>query len=190
MLNNAITSIKDYFTQYNGIQRPSRFSLSITNAPSSNYAQPEYLVDEFLLNQRAIDHVADNLNGYGVGRLVPRRQRFANGFAVTFPVTGDNKIMLFFNDWFNKIYSGGYSVGSYSTPFKLEYYDTIVKNCQIKLNLLDLNGVPVSSFIFNEVFPTETLPIKTSSMAPESGPSPHMKYSVVFNYRDFKHIKV
>ena len=101
---------------------------------------PEYVVDEFLLNQRSIDHVADDLSGYGVGRLIPRSQSFSNGFAVTFPITGDNRTLLFFNDWFNSIYSGGYSVGSYNTPFKLVYYDDIVKNCKVILNLLDLNG--------------------------------------------------
>ena len=90
------------------------------------------------------------------------------------------------NDWFNLIYSGGYSVGTFNTPFRLGYYDTVVKNCQVVLNLLDLNGNTVSRFTFNEVMPVETLPIKPNSSAPD----PYMRYSVVFNYRDFKHESV
>jgi hypothetical protein len=186
MLNNTINSLKDYFSQHKGVQRPNRYSMSFVNAPNSSFKDTEYVVDEFQLNKRAIDTVSDNLNGYGIGRLIPRRQRFEQGFGVTFPVTGDNKIMLFMNDWFNLIYSGGYSVGTFNTPFRLGYYDTVVKNCQVVLNLLDLNGNTVSRFTFNEVMPVETLPIKPNSIAPD----PYMRYSVVFNYRDFKHESV
>lgn len=181
-LDNTISSLKNYFTQHKGIQRPNRYSISFINTPNSSFKDPEYVVDEFLLNQRAIDHVADDLSGYGVGRLIPRSQSFAHGFAVTFPVTGDNRTLLFFNDWFNAIYSGGYSVGSYNTPFKLAYYDDIVKNCKVILNLLDLNGNVVSRYTFNEVFPVETTPIRVSSVAPD----PYLRYTVVFNYRDYK----
>jgi hypothetical protein len=187
MLDNSIISLKNYFKRHKGIQRPNRYSISFRNLPAGvRYQDSDYIVDEFLLNQRAIDHVADNLSGYGLGRLLPRRQRFANGFAASFPVGGDNNIMLMFNDWFNAIYSGGYSGGGYAAPFRSSYYDDVVKNCSVILKVLDLNGNTASTFTFYEVFPTETYPIKLNSI---SGGDPYMKYNVIFNYRDYSHEK-
>lgn len=186
MLNNSITSLKTYFTRHKGIQRPNRYSVSFTNIPNQvRYQDSEYLADEFLLNQRAIDHVADNLAGYGLGRLIPRRQRFADGFALSFPVGGDNNIMLMFNDWFNSIYSGGYSSSNYAAPFRSSYYDSTVRPCKAIVKILDLNGNVASKFTFNEVFPTETYPISLKSSAGE----PYLRYSVIFNFRDYAHEK-
>jgi hypothetical protein len=50
---------------------------------------------------------------------------------------------------------------------------------------LDLNGNVASKITFYEVMPVETLPIKSSSVTPD----PYMRYTVVFNYRDFRHEK-
>lgn len=187
-LDNTINSLKNYFNLHQGVQRVNRFSMNFFEVPEGarRYQDPEYIADEFLLQQRAIDHVADNLSGYGVGRLVPRRQRFANGFVMSFPVTGDNKIMLFFNDWLNSIYSGGYSVGSTTTPFVLQYYDSVVLPTRGIVNLLDMNGVPKTRFTFTEIFPTEVLPIKLSSLERDK----YMSVAITFNYRDFRYERV
>lgn len=183
-LNNTIQSIKDYFTGKDGLQRSNRFSVSFSNIPQtiSRYQDREYLADEFLLQQRVIDQLADNLTGYGIGRLLPRRQRFANGFNLSFPVAGDNKIVLFFNDWFNLLYSGGYSSGgNYPAPFSLGYYDDVVQPVTVDINLLDMNGNPKTRFTFNEVMPVELLPIKMA----QNVQNEYLRIALTFNYRDF-----
>lgn len=188
-LNNTIKSIKDYFSSRDGVQRSNRFSVSFTNTADAinTFKDTEYIADEFILNKRAIDMVSDNLVGYGLGRAVPRRQRFADGFVLGFPVTGDNKIMLFFNDWFNKIYGGGYATGGgYPSSFNLSFYDDIVRPCDVTVNLLDMNGTPQTRFLFTEVTPAETLPIKMTSAVQNE----YLRFLVVFNYRDFKYDRV
>jgi hypothetical protein len=187
-LDNTINSLKNYFNARNGVQRLNRFSIFFLNVPqaAARYLDTEYIAEDFLLNVRAIDHASDNLPGYGAGRLIPRRQRFQEGFTVNFPVTGDNKIMLFFNDWFNSLYSGGSNVGNITTPYNVRYYDEVVKPCKLILNVLNLNGVPVSKFTFNEVFPTETLPITFSSKTQNE----YLRYPVTFNFKDYKHERV
>jgi hypothetical protein len=184
-LDNTINSLKNYFNLHQGIQRANRFSISFFGLPEqvNRYQDVEYVADEFLLNQRAIDHVADNLTGYGVGRLIPRRQRFSNGMALSFPVAGDNRILLFLNDWMNSIYSGGYAIGPSTTKFTLEYYDNIVSPVKMSVNLLDLNGTVKTRFIFSEIFPTEILPIKLSSLDRDK----YMSVNAVFNYREFRY---
>jgi len=188
-LNNTIQSLKDYFSGRDGLQRSNRFSVSFENVPNgiARYQDKEYLADEFLLQQRVIDQLADNLTGYGIGRLLPRRQRFANGFNIAFPVSGDNRIVLFFNDWFNSLYSGGYSSGgNYPAPFSLPYYDDVVQPVNVNVNLLDLNGNIKTQFTFNEVMPVEMLPIKMTQTVTNE----YLRIALTFNYRDFIYRKL
>lgn len=183
-LNNSIKSVKDYFSSRQGIQRANRYSLSFSGFPEglsalTSYLEPEYISDEILIGERAIDHVSDNLPGYGLGRLVPRRQRFANGVTIVFPVAGNNKILKLFDTWFQAIYG----VGKNGQGFYVRYYDDTVKGVTLRVKILNLNGNTVSQFRFTEVFPTQSLPVKFSS----AGAEPYLRYGVTFNYREQIH---
>ena len=183
-LNNSIKSVKDYFNSRKGIQRPNRYSLTFSGFPEglsglSPYLESEYLADEILIGERAIDHVSDNLPGYGLGRLIPRRQRFHNGVTIVFPVAGNNLILKLFHTWFQSLYGEGKD----GQGFYVRYYDDTVKGATLRVKILDLNGNNVSQFRFTEIFPTQTLPLKFSSV----GPEPYLRYAVTFNYREQIH---
>jgi len=186
-LNNTIQSLKSYFNTRDGIQRPNRYSIEfkLTGpglAPVRAFSESEYLADEVLIGETAIDHVSDNLPGYGIGRLVPRRLRYANGVTIIFPVAGDNKVIKFINAWFKALY-GSTDANSSITSFYSNYYENTVRYANLKIYLLDLNGNKSSTFWFKEVFPTQTLPIRLTS----TNADPYLRYGVTFNYRDYSH---
>ena len=49
------------------------------------------------------------------------------------------------------------------------------------VNLLDLNGNTNKSFIFNEVFPIETMPLNFNMLKQNE----YLTYQVLFMFRDF-----
>lgn len=185
---NAIATVKDFFDRHGGVQRSNRFSVKFNNLPSGlpDVNPNDFKVESVTMAARAIDSIADNLAGYGSGRSVPRSQRFVPGVLVTFPVTNDTFILDFMNSWFNRIYAGGRLINnndfSFRNPFQLEYYDNIVFNCSMEVNLLDLNGNLNRKYTFYEVYPIENIPVDLNMAEPNT----ILKYQVLFNYREFK----
>jgi hypothetical protein len=179
---NSILTIKDFFDRHGGLQRSNRFSMSFSNLPivipqlSSEDLTPLAIT----IGPRAIDGVADSLIGYGPGRTVPRSHRFPTGVQLAFPVTNDNMITDFFDQWFNKIYSGGRQT-NYNRSYYVSYYDDIVSKCQMKVSLLDPNGNVNRTFTFFEVYPLECLPIELNMMRPNE----YSIYQVLMMFRDF-----
>lgn len=179
---NSILSIKEFFDRHNGLQRSNRFSMSFVNLPSDIPQIPDTDLTPLAITigGRAIDGVADSLIGYGPGRTVPRSQRFPTGIQIAFPVTNDNMITDFFDQWFNRIYSGGRQTG-YNRSYYVSYYDDIIANCQMKISLLDPNGNANRTFTFFEVYPLECLPIELNMMRPNE----YSIYQVLMMFRDF-----
>lgn len=181
--NNSIISIKDYFDRHKGLQRTNRFSLSFTNLPSGLLPLTNQDVNPLAvtIGARAIDTVADGLAGYGLGRIIPRSQKFPQGVLITFAVTNDNFIPLFFDSWFNRIYSGGRQRGGLGTAFELAFYDDIVANTSMKVSLLDPNGNPNTTYTFFEIFPLETLTTELNMLEPNK----YLTYTVLMQFRDY-----
>ena len=181
--NNSILTIKDFFDRHQGLQRNNRFSMSFFNLPSGLPALPNKDLNPIAITigSRAIDGIADNLAGYGPGRTVPRSQKFPQGIMLSFPVTNDNFITDFYDAWFNRIYSGGRQQGDYSKPFQLSFYDDIIANSQMKIDLLDPNGNINRSFTFFEVYPIESLPLELNMLDTNR----YLVYQVLMMFRDF-----
>jgi hypothetical protein len=181
---NSITAIKDFFDRHKGLQRPNRFSMSFNGLPpalSGLVPANDFQPIGVMIGARAIDSVADNLAGYGLGRSVPRSQKFPQGVMLTFAVTNDHFITDFYDTWFNLIYSGGRQRGTYKTPFQLSYYDDIIAKTQMKINILDPNGNINRIYTFFEIYPIECLPIELSMMKTND----YMTYQVLMMFRDF-----
>jgi hypothetical protein len=191
--NNSILSIKDFFDRHNGLQRSNRFTLSFSNLPASlpTISNNDLNPLAITIGARAIDGVADGLAGYGPGRTIPRSQKFPQGILLTFPVTNDNFITLFFNSWFNLIYSGGRQSPKASStnnarnatrfPYQVQFYDDIIAQTQMKISLLDPNGNPNVSYNFFEVYPVECLPIELNMLKSND----YSTYTVLMLFRDF-----
>jgi hypothetical protein len=181
--NNSILTIKDFFDRHNGLQRSNRFSMSFTNLPAGLPTVPNTDLNPIsvVIGARAIDGVADNLAGYGSGRTVPRSQKFPQGIMLSFPITNDHIITDFYDAWFNKIYSGGRQKGNYATPFQLSFYDDIITNCTMNIDLLDLNGNINRTYTFYEVYPIECLPIELNMLENNK----YSIYQVLMMFRDF-----
>ena len=184
--NNSIIGIKDFFSRHRGLQRSNRFSMSFLNLPRKI---PQ--IENFDLNPlsvtisgRAIDGVADNLAGYGLGRTVPRSQKFPEGVMLNFAITNDHQITYFFNEWFNAIYAGGRQKGDYTKPFQLSYYDDIIYNTQMNINYLDPNGNINATYEFYEVYPVECLPMELNMVKNDL----YSVYQVLMMYRDFNFV--
>lgn len=181
--DNSIIGIKDFFNRHKGLQRTNRFSLSFINLPPGLLPLANQDVNPLsvTIGARAIDTVADGLAGYGIGRVIPRSQKFPQGVLLTFAVTNDNFIPLFFDSWFNTIYSGGRQRGDLSGAFELGFYDTLVANTSMKISLLDPNGNPNTTYTFFEIFPLECLPLELSMFKANE----YLTYTVLMNFRDF-----
>jgi len=179
MPDNSITNIKDYFSRHGGLQRSNRYQIYFENLPNgigigtSNEMQALNVT----IGARAIDAVADNLTGYGPGRAVPRTQKFVGGVFLAFPITNDHHITKLFNNWFNKLYTGKKQGGN----FLVNYYDDIVKNTNMVVQILDPNGGVNTTFRFFEVYPLETQPTEYTMMRNNE----YAIYQVLMNYREF-----
>jgi len=184
--NNSIIGIKDFFSRHRGLQRSNRFSMSFLNLPRKIPQLENFDLNplSIAVSGRAIDGVADNLAGYGLGRTVPRSQKFPEGVMLNFPITNDHQITYFFNEWFNAIYAGGRQKGDYTKPFQLSYYDDIIYNTQMNINLLDPNGNINATYEFYEVYPVECLPMELSMLKNDL----YSVYAVLMMYRDFNFV--
>jgi hypothetical protein len=177
--NNSITNIKDYFSRHGGLQRNNRYQVYFENLPAGIGAgdAPNMQALNATIGARAIDAIADNLTGYGPGRAVPRTQKFVGGVFLAFPVTNDNHIMTFYNNWFNLIYAGK----KQKKNFTVQYYDDYVKNTNMIVDVLDPNGVVNTKIRFYEVYPLETQPMEFTMMRNNE----YTIYQVLMNYREF-----
>ena len=185
--NNSIQNIKDYVNNHNGLQLSNRFTVSFQNVPSLT-SNIDIFAQQIDMGPRSLNFVQDNLNGYGFGRFVPRSQQLmagGNGVLITFPVTNDNYILQFFNNWFNYFYTSSLnsSVSGSRKVFQLPYYDEAVRRTTMTVYILDPNGNQNSFIEFKEVFPVETQPIMMTMLKNDS----YMTYSVLFGYRDYLH---
>jgi hypothetical protein len=182
-LPNSIIGIKDFFDRHKGLQRNNRYSVSFPSLPQglTDVNPEDFQTLAVSMGSRAIDAIADNLAGYGPGRMVPRYQRFAGGVLLNFAVTNDNFIIDFFNKWFNLIYSGGRIKGNYQTPFQLSFYNDIIYSTTMEVKLLDPNGGVNKTFTFYEVYPLENIPLELNMLRPNE----YLIYQVLMNYRDF-----
>lgn len=182
-MSNSINDIKLFFDRHKGLQRDNRYSVSFINLPQGlEMPDADMQTLAVAMGSRAIDAIADNLVGYGPGRMVPRYQKFVGGVMLSIPVTNDNFIIEFFNQWFNKIYAGGRIRGNERAPFQLSYYNEIVYPCKMDVKLLDPNGNVNKIFRFHEVFPLENLPITVRM----DQPNQYVIYQVLMNYREFE----
>lgn len=183
LTNNSIQTIKEYFASHGGLQLSNRFVVNFYNVPSyttSGIVQGIH-AQEVIFPPREISTVADQLQGYGPGRYVPRYQNIlAKGVLINFPVTNDSFIMDFFNRWFNYFYASTLTGVSDERNFTLPYYDDAVKPVRMEVSILDPNGNTNNNVVFTEVFPVETQPF-TLSMKTENS---YVIYPVVFGFRD------
>lgn len=184
--NNSIIGIKDFFSRHRGLQRSNRFSMSFLNLPRKIPQLENFDLNPLsvTMSGRAIDGVADNLAGYGLGRTVPRSQKFPEGVMLNFAITNDHQITYFFNEWFNAIYAGGRQKGDYTKPFQLSYYDDIIYDTQMNINYLDPNGNINATYEFYEVYPVECLPQELSMLKNDL----YSVYSVLMIFRDFNFV--
>jgi len=183
LTNNSIQTIKDYFAGHGGLQLSNRFVVNFYNVPSyttSGVVQGIH-AQEVVFPPREISTVADQLQGYGPGRYVPRYQNIlAKGVLINFPVTNDSFIMDFFNRWFNYFYASTLTGVSDGRNFTLPYYDEAVKPVRMEVSILDPNGNINNNVVFTEVFPVETQPFNLSMKTENS----YVIYPVVFGFRD------
>jgi hypothetical protein len=180
-----IIDIKQFFDRHNGLQRDNRFSVSFEGLPQGlpSLGEPGNSLKTAMVEMgtRAMDTVADNLIGYGPGRMVPRYQKFPGGVLLTIPVTNDHHATNFFNAWFNLLYGGGRLRGALSSPFQLTWYHETIYPTKMIVDALDPNGNVNRKFTFFEVYPMETIPFQFSM----ENNNQFLKYSILMNYREF-----
>lgn len=188
---NSVQTIKDYFTAHNGLQLQNRFFVRFFNVPSfsgGNVNVPDIHAQEVSMAPRNLETVADQLQGYGVGRFVPRNQKLLSdnsGLLITFPLTNDMFILDFFNRWFNYFYASRFAAGIANSgrTFILPFYDDAVRSTNLQLSILNPNGLVNANIIFTEVFPIEAQPL-VFTMRNESS---YATYTVAFGYRDYSY---
>lgn len=188
---NSVQTIKDYFTAHNGLQLQNRFYVRLFNVPSfsgGNVNVPDIHAQEVSIAPRNLETVADQLQGYGVGRFVPRNQKLLSdnsGLLITFPLTNDMFILDFFNRWFNYFYASRFAAGiaNNGRNFILPFYDDAVRSTNLQLSILNPNGLINANVIFTEVFPIEAQPL-VFTMRNESS---YATYTVAFGYRDYSY---
>lgn len=183
LTNNSIQTIKNYFAGHGGLQLSNRFSINFYNVPSyvTSSVVEDIHAQEVIFPPREMTTIADQLQGYGPGRYVPRYQNLlAKGVLINFPVTNDSFILDFFNRWFNYFYSSGLAASNTNRRYVLPYYDQSIKKATMVVRILDPNGNVNNNVVFTEVFPVETQPFNLSMKTENS----YIVYPVVFGFRE------
>jgi hypothetical protein len=182
---NSIFTIKNYFSRHNGLQRVNRFDVSFAGLPSAAQGEIDsenfYPVNYASIGSRLIDGIADNMSGYGYGRIQPRSQKFSGGVLLGFGISNDNHILKLFQAWFNHLYSGGRVTGAVNNRYTAQFYHTSVYPATMTLRALDPNGVPNSTFTFYEVMPIETQPIEFTMLKSND----YLSYQVIINFKEY-----
>ena len=184
---NSIETIKTYLTDNGGLQRPNRYKVQFLTPPpgvvSFNASDNNsFFANNVAFGARATDVTYDALSGYGFGRMVPKATRYIGGVMMTVPVTGNQWVLQYMNDWFDSLYGKGnnqFTPNSFSVP----YYDDFVRPVTMKVSLLDNNGDPVigGAYIFNEVYPIEQMPINLDMSIVDK----FLTLQIIFNYRNY-----
>lgn len=191
MADNSIEVIKNYVQSNGGLQRPNRYKVQFLNLSGpvaslfqgSTVAERVFFTGAVAFGGRATDVVYDALSGYGYGRMVPKSTRYVGGVVLTVPVTGNQWVLRFINRWFDTLYGNSETDAYKTNTFTVPYYDDIVRGCTMKVSLLDMNGDPVigGGYIFNEVYPIESLPIELNM----SNVDKFLTAQIVFNFRNY-----
>lgn len=184
---NTITTLKDYFSRHNGLQRLNRFDVSFSGLPGGvqNYVDSQnfYPVNYASIGSRLIDGIADNLSGYGSGRIQPRSQKFSGGVMLAFAISNDNHLLKMFQAWFNYLYSGSRlsPSGNLGARFVVPFYNDSVFPATMTIRALNPNGDVNTTFTFYEVMPVETQPIEFTMLKNND----YLNYQVLINFREY-----
>jgi len=184
---NSIETIKSYISDNAGLQRPNRYKVEFLSLPEglNNFNASDnniFVCNSVAFGARATDVVYDALSGYGFGRMVPKSTRYIGGVMMTVPVTGNQWVLQFMNDWFDLLYGAGNNPNTPNT-FTVAYYDVAVRPVNMKISLLDDNGDPVvgGSYIFTEVYPIEQMPLNLDMSIVDK----YLVHQIIFNYRSY-----
>ena len=191
-INTSISALKDKITASGGLQRANRFLIKFTGPPAwlpaffteslgTDGAPNTYIAETVLLPDIVMNTQADALSGPGLGRSQPRGISYKDGVLVTFPVFGNYKLPKAFDNWMKNLYSENLS-GSGSQTWITSYYDNSVKQNQMTLDVLDLNGNITATYRFYEIFPVEISPIQFSSL----NTNEYLKIMVRFAFRKYE----
>jgi len=185
-INTSISALKEKITASGGLQRANRFLIKFsgnylptlfTGNPGGDGAPNTYIAETVLLPDIVINTQADGLAGPGLGRSQPRGISYKDGVLVTFPVFGDYRLPQAFDSWMKNLYYQNPSSGA--RAWITEYYGVSVKNNQMTLDVLDLNGKSTATYKFYEIFPVEIAPIQFSSL----NTNEYLKITVRFAFR-------
>ncbi len=187
--NISISALKEKITDSGGLQRANRFLIKFigdsvpgffTGTSGSDGAPNTYIAETVLLPDIVMNTQADGLAGPGLGRSQPRGISYKDGVLVTFPVFGNYKLPQAFDKWMKNLYSE--NTGEGAKTWVTGFYDTTVKNSQMTLDVLDLNGKAIATYRFYEIFPVEIAPIQFSSL----NTNEYLKITVRFAFRKYE----
>lgn len=191
MADNSIETIKTYIQSNGGLQRPNRYRIQFLNLSEpvaglfngNGITERSFFSNSAIFGARATDVVYDALSGYGFGRMVPKSTRYIGGLVLTLPVTGNQWVLRFINRWFDLLYGNSDVDAFRSNTFTVPYYDDVVRNCRMRISLLDMNGdeVPGGNYVFTEVYPIEVMPIELNMANVDK----FLTTQVVFNFRNY-----
>jgi hypothetical protein len=184
----SISALKEKITASGGLQRANRFLIKFagdyipsffTGSLGQDGTPKTYIAETVLLPDIVINTQADGLAGPGLGRSQPRGISYKDGVLITFPVFGDYRLPQAFDSWMKNLYYQ--NPGSGARAWITEYYDTSVKDNQMTLDVLDLNGNATATYKFYEIFPVEIAPIQFSSL----NTNEYLKITVRFAFRKY-----
>lgn len=191
-INTSISALKEKITFSGGLQRANRFLVTFTEnnlssipkfftETTSNDGTPKsYVAETVLLPDVVMNTQADSLSGPGLGRSQPRGLSYKDGVLITFPVFGDYELPKAFDNWMKELYSENFGAGAQT--WITYYYDDVIKNNQMQVKVLDLNGKIIATYTFYEIFPVEIAPIQFSSLANNE----YLKITVRFAFRKYE----
>jgi hypothetical protein len=191
-INTSISALKEKITFSGGLQRANRFLVTFTEnnlssipkfftETTSNDGTPKsYVAETVLLPDVVMNTQADSLSGPGLGRSQPRGLSYKDGVLITFPVFGDYELPKAFDNWMKELYSENFGAGAQT--WITYYYDDVIKNNQMQVKVIDLNGKIIATYTFYEIFPVEIAPIQFSSLANNE----YLKITVRFAFRKYE----
>lgn len=158
--------------------RSNRFVVTIVDNNGKTITSPE--VESIDIPESAVSTIPLQFDNK-TQTLIPYSANYsANTINITFRELEGDSMYKFFNKWVNRVIPRNSDKRIYNIP----YYDTIVNNSNMDINILSVDNVVLSTVRFNNIYPNN---IKLSSLDMNARDS-YVTSTVTIVFEEFKYI--
>jgi hypothetical protein len=177
MADNSITNITNFFDK--GFQRTNRFEVTIIK---DNTVAGPFWASQSQIPAQTIVYFPETFAPSGPQIMIPVKREYDDRFLIDFIVDQDWKVRIFFENWYNSMFTALNTNLLGAKSNSLVARNTVSNLAKIEIKALATNGEEKQLITLYEAYPKLLLPGQFSHDIPNQ----YLTLSVDFNYRYYK----